>query len=1454
MTTWMTPPQGSTRFEPGEVEIRDARRRLFSPVAVILVLVFVLDRTAWAIPSPDVMVNLFASAAQVLGLVSLILGRWFFVNRGRSAGAAKNGGSFRVPFFVALALCAATSAGWYLYHASVRDSQLERLQVNLNRNSKEEGKKIVDVSLKELSFSDQLKRDDGISTEDLAQMLATGKDLQILDIRESEEREVGGIRGTRHVRFPDLLAEPEKYMDRGRGVTLLCFNGNRSSELAKHFEELGYSCRFMVGGYEKWLAEDRPLDMQAGYARRELREVPDFPGKNELLDTPDVMKLLETRDPIFVDVRYPGDFDVLGHLPGAINITMRKLTSPELDAALKALPKRPVIVPCYDKRSSFFALVIGLRLHRLGYEFLGRYTTPEGFSAPGKDKPHVAAWKAAHEPKSLLSMAAEPLKGALTWLDERLGGLALAILALVLSIRLLILPLTLKAERDRRVQNDLAPRVAELKKRHADDPASLSKATMKLFDEHGIRPFWNLAATVAQLLLFTVFFSVVQQAARGSTETFAWLDDLATPDDSRVLPIAIAVLLGVQIVASMKSRTPWKLAACAAAMIGLGALVWSLSSAVGLYLAANLMLLVTQTLLVGLWFARRRTAEERRRRKILARYGDANIVPLEYAHIVPGCGGKAERLGHLIAAGMPVPGGFVVRARAVEARRRTTHFAADDSAAILAAHRSLDAERVAVRSSGLNEDGAEKSYAGVFESILDVRHESLFEALEKVADSLGAARVGAYSNGDESGAIIVQAMVLARWAGVLFTEHPGESGSSAVEMIEGLGDALVSGRAEPIGFRLGRATGRVLGDKTPPIDLAPLFALGARLEALFQKPQDIEWAFAEGRFFLLQARDITRLSRSGDDERAIQESERRKLLDLAHDPRDVGTDRAARADDVVFAQNELSELLPNPTPFSMAFMDSLWAHGGSTHRACRSLGIPYDVEPDSAPYAVTVFGALYVNRREEQRRTSRGASSLASFRLSRAADSLERAWREEFLPGELAQARLREVLDLSRLRLDELVALFAERRRDFVTRSYVRAEEINIAADFYLRGALRALEKKGLDPALILAHIPPTIVHQAMELLARVGRNEVEITSFLEVFGHRSPLDYEFAEPRYSEDLVRVRALAARAGTFHAHAAPSEAPSIDGSRVLTLAVERARRYQALKEEAKHHALHEIAFLRRVLVELGSRLSLGDGIFMLTPDEVERTADAQFRANEMSALVLRRGEAREALSSVSLPPEITIGQLEELDLEHGGTIPHAEAKDSLVGTRVSGSGGVVGRARVLRAPEDIATFVKGEILVARFTDPTWMSVFPLAKGIVTEVGGWLSHAAIQAREYGITGIVGTHGALDAIRTGDLVLLGGDGTVKRLEERRSETRIPSRVAVRVQRTSGVAAGHLSDLSSRGALLVVENVKLEIGERLALEIDGRDELSARVIRNGVPGIYGLELSRPAHAAPHG
>ena len=92
---------------------------------------------------------------------------------------------------------------------------------------------------------------------------------------------------------------------------------------------------------------------------------------------------------------------------------------------------------------------------------------------------------------------------------------------------------------------------------------------------------------------------------------------------------------------------------------------------------------------------------------------------------------------------------------------------------------------------------------------------------------------------------------------------------------------------------------------------------------------------------------------------------------------------------------------------------------------------------------------------------------------------------------------------------------------------------------------------------------------------------------------------------------------------------------------------------------------------------------------------------------------------------------------------------------------TGSGGrVTAQARVLYGPQDFAAFRPGEVLVASITTPAYTPLFSIAAGVVTDIGGVLSHGSIVAREYGIPAVLGTGSATKRIRTGDLVTLDGD----------------------------------------------------------------------------------------------
>ncbi|WP_245781381.1 PEP-utilizing enzyme [Halopelagius inordinatus] len=110
---------------------------------------------------------------------------------------------------------------------------------------------------------------------------------------------------------------------------------------------------------------------------------------------------------------------------------------------------------------------------------------------------------------------------------------------------------------------------------------------------------------------------------------------------------------------------------------------------------------------------------------------------------------------------------------------------------------------------------------------------------------------------------------------------------------------------------------------------------------------------------------------------------------------------------------------------------------------------------------------------------------------------------------------------------------------------------------------------------------------------------------------------------------------------------------------------------------------------------------------------------------------------------------------------------AAPEGALVGTGVS-SGVVEGVARVVRDPK-VTTVERGEILVAPSTDPGWTPLFLNAAGLVSEVGGAVSHGALVAREYGLPAVVSVPEATKRIRTGQLVRIDGTrGTVELLDE--------------------------------------------------------------------------------------
>lgn len=1309
--------------------------------------------SAFAIPSPELVVGSFVSISQLFALASAVLGGGaaYATMRVRSRGGSEK--MSRSLAFAALGmfvlLVASIGINIYQYVTDFNARQ-ERLEATLTRPMPNFNGRSLDPTLKEVTYGEQQRSPRGISTIDLEKLLeakARGErpETFLLDIRESAETEMGTMPGAKAVRFPDVKSANLDFS--GKTAILFCHNGNRGYETCQALAAMGIDCRFLVGGLEKWLVERRPLSGLNARTLSDLRAVPRHRNQGVLLDTAEVHNLVASEGAVFVDPRYPGEF-ASEHLANAINLPVRPTPSAELKAKLAALPHKPIIVPCYDRRSCFFGEVLGLELERAGFDFRGRYTLPWEYFISSTPRPYIKEWLAeAH--KGWFATAANALAGLLAHIAERVG-IIITILLLAGVSRLLVLPFSLKAERDQIRSRAASAEFDEIKQRLNDDPVRKTRAVRSFYKRHGMTPGRNLLATLF-LPIMAVALLAVQELTAKTNVSLLWIPDLSLRDPLLILPVIFGALITLYIDLAFATKPVHRLAIWFSGLPLLTATGALLGAGVDIYLITSAVLLVLQRLWVSGQLSHMWRAWQRNRLP-------ADAIVLDEVSRLEGRGNKAYRLAQMRAAGMPVPDGVLLTAEFL------TRFAASSE---VTRRRQLDwlwrrfgGRPLAVRSAAASEDGVNHSFAGVFESVTNVDRGRLEAAIAQVQASFEAAHVSSYMSYAGVGNVLVQEMVDAEYSGVLFTRDPSSGGLAMVEMVQGTAEKLVSGVVRPHTYRFGRVTKKPFGQNGSPIDLGPLLALGAQAERLFGGPQDMEWTYCDGRFYLVQSRDITRTLASDTETAAIQD-EYARVIDFAKD---------AAPDEAVFGKNELSELLPRPTPLSLSLMEALWASGGSIDHAARQLGLSYRVEEGST-YLVTILGRLYLDKREEKSRAL-AIGAYAARRLFRQADRIERDFREHFLPQFLGEARSLTVVDFEKLSATELTAEIKRLYDRFLYDTHVMVDVINIAASYYLDRARRALSAKGHDPSSFLGHIPETFEDHALAEIASTSAKSKRWL-MLKNFGHRAVLDYELSEPRYAEDLHTLNRMIA--GRISAGHSPYRG-TIALSKSQAKRVDISRRFQTLKEDAKHHSLCELAVLRRAVLALDRRFGFDGCIFYLTFDELLTLSGPN--AGKLRELAKSRHQTAAALRKcVSLPSTLTAAELESAS---AGVAPEADSTPGLVrGTRVAGSEVVVGRARVI--PENDAEqekflegFRDGDIIVSAMINPAWLPYFSRAGGFVSEVGGWLSHPAILAREYDVAMIVGTEG-ISRIADGALLQLHLDGRVETLIEERIAGRV-------------------------------------------------------------------------------
>jgi pyruvate,water dikinase len=802
-------------------------------------------------------------------------------------------------------------------------------------------------------------------------------------------------------------------------------------------------------------------------------------------------------------------------------------------------------------------------------------------------------------------------------------------------------------------------------------------------------------------------------------------------------------------------------------------------------------------------------------------------------------GGKAANLGEMIRAGFPVPPGFVITSAAydrfVDQNRLREQIAqalsVEDSGGhvirrafedapipagveqdILAAYQQLGKQPVAVRSSATAEDLPEAAFAGQQDTYLNIAGDSsLLDAVRRCWASLWTDRSIAYRKrlGIEQQtvklAVVVQRMVPAEMAGVLFTANPvtGARDEIVIDASPGLGEAVVSGLVTPEHIVLDKGSGRVKQRKpgrreviiqalpgggtqhiegaadggsstVPPGALVRMAQAGAALERHFGRPQDVEWAWKSGELFLLQSRPVTALP----------------------DP-PPRPDRFVKMLSALFA-----EMFPvRPYPLD----NTTWIPAlskGAVEPIFSLLGLSV---PSIDRMFVQENGIVIRFAGEVQVRLT-PAVLLAPLRIIANALRYDpNQWMSDPQPlAAMERARFLEAVPIQDLTYEELLIIVREALAlplhmagEPRARYFPRA----VLAAGMLRAVLGLLGLGECFGILISGGKSSTVAaNQALEVLAvQVRTNSVlgrafakddagnlltalqslpearafleDLKAFMDRYGHRETVLSTVQKPTWKDDPEVVLAMIKGFALSEPRSA-GEQPAWETVRQQLLAhpllrlspiraavlalLRTARCFLLIREDTHFNATRILPILRRTLLEIGRRLCAVDAIdsseevFHLQYAELEQIGGnwppAPGLIQKLRATVKQRKERRASLEGIPVVDPRLYWQ--------EGTGSEA----LLQGT--PGSPGIAqGPVRVIRDASQFGELRAGEILVAPFTNPSWTPLFQRAAAVIVDGGAAGSHAAIVAREYGIPAVMGTVAGTQQLHNGDWVLVDG-----------------------------------------------------------------------------------------------
>ncbi len=867
-------------------------------------------------------------------------------------------------------------------------------------------------------------------------------------------------------------------------------------------------------------------------------------------------------------------------------------------------------------------------------------------------------------------------------------------------------------------------------------------------------------------------------------------------------------------------------------------------------------------------------------------------------------GGKAASLARLVQAGLPVPDGFIVGTGAyrdfVQANRlQPTIDAAvceidgrdpkrldaaseaiqnafaqaampDEIAqAVTHAYAALGdgASSVAVRSSATAEDLPELSFAGQQETYLNIRGtQAVLAAVQCCWASLWTPRAIGYRAQHDvptdgvAMAVVVQALVPAESAGILFTANPvtGDRDQAVINASWGLGEAVVGGHVTPDTVIVNKGDGRVvsreIADKTVmtvrtdtgsaeqhvPDELrgrsvlddeaaAELVVLATLIEEHFGQPMDIEWAFADGRFAILQARPITalpELRRDGDP--------------VAGSARNAAVEWIPPIEGSAWLRRQVVEHMPEP--LSPLFAE-LYLEQGLDHSMEGIMGVmgwsrDFIGRFVELPMFNTVNGFAYMRADFKINIRSLGLLVVTYVKmLPKLLHFVIPYWRDDQLPAyraKIARWKQEDVSEADDERLLEGVLELADadavywfaanfplalsKTTDGLLERVLRTikpprgggQDATLAYPLSSGPLLRGYPSQTLDAQFALESIArligqdETLRDRLLDGPARDLRHTLEqspgggpalaaLQDYLATYGHQI-YNLDFVAPTQAENplpvFIGLHALLAHPerdaraqNVAFAQAREDMAKAIlrrlgpIRRPIFRKVLAWAQRFTPYREDALYYVGAAWPTLRGLALELGERLmnagvlEAPDDVFYLRSVELRQAIAARAAGATGDDLATRARERRALRDErMGLQPPPTVPEnyrmkIGPFDLSSGLQPKENRSDGDTIDGFAVSPGRVTAPASVILSPADFENMRPDSILVCPTTTPAWTPLFAQARGLVTDIGGVLAHGSIVAREYGIPAVMGTTVATARIRDGQMITV--DGTAGTVE---------------------------------------------------------------------------------------